>query len=80
MLHRAFLVPGAPKGKGGDLAPLGQLDHVHDHAMTQGSRWCFFAPEGLRYQPAQKTFMGELSVGPAPLLQVMPKAEASRTG
>ena len=27
-----------------------------------------------------RPFMGELSVGPAPLLQVMPEAEASRTG
>jgi hypothetical protein len=27
-----------------------------------------------------RPFMGELSVGPAPLLQVMPQAEASRTG
>jgi hypothetical protein len=27
-----------------------------------------------------RPFMGVISVGPAPLLQVMPEAEASRTG
>jgi hypothetical protein len=27
-----------------------------------------------------RPFMGELSVGPAPLLQVMPEPEATRTG
>ena len=49
-------------------------------AITMGIFATGVAASVLLIAAHDRPFIGEISVGPAPLLQVMPEAEASRTG